>query len=320
MKKILLDKDELYQKYILECMPQKDVAKYYGVSVDTIVSNLKYYGIQSHKLADFCVKPQVFLNKIQKDYLTGALLGDGCLYKHKSGINAQFTYTTKSFQHISFIANQFLDILYKEGIKYYSYTDQRNNKQYSRYSIRTVADRTFMDEYEKWYINGVKHLPNGLELNPVVCLIWYLGDGCICHSNRSEYIKLATQCFNVEEQEKILIPQLSNFSARLMKGDLGNNGEQQYFIYIPRTSIVDFLNYIGECPFSDYKYKWETRPYKNFVACKSQPIIDRMIELFKSGMSSGSIAKELNVDRSTVVKYLSINGFNYRDNLFKRGD
>ena len=36
------------------------------------------------------------------------------------------------------------------------------------------------------------------------------------------------------------------------------------------------------------------------------------------GMSSGTIAKLLNVDRSTVVKYLTLNEMNYKNNLFNK--
>ena len=35
-------------------------------------------------------------------------------------------------------------------------------------------------------------------------------------------------------------------------------------------------------------------------------------------MSANTIAKQLNVDRSTVVKYLVKNGLNPKDNLYKR--
>ena len=320
MRKINLDKEELYQKYITECLSQQKVADYFGVSVDTVAANLRNYGIQSHKNKDFASQARIVLNEKQQDYLTGALLGDGCLVRNKNGVNAQFCYTSKSFQHVSFVSNPFSDLLYKEGIKHVSYRDKRTDKVYSRYTMRTVSDKVFTNEYDKWYKDGIKHIPKSLRINPTVCLIWYIGDGCICHSTRSESIKLSTQCFQADEQESILLPQLDQFSPRLMKGDVGSNGNRQYHIYIPRTAISDFLNYIGICPFSDYAYKWETKPYKNFVVDRDAHLVVEMIELFKNGKSSGTIAKELGIDRTTVVKYLSLNGLNYKDNLNKRGD
>ena len=52
-----------------------------------------------------------------------------------------------------------------------------------------------------------------------------------------------------------MLPQLQQFEATLMKGDIGSDGQQQYFIYIPHRKEEDFLKYIGDCPFNDYKYK-----------------------------------------------------------------
>ena len=89
----------------------------------------------------------------------------------------------------------------------------------------------------------------------MTCLIWYIGDGGICHGKQTENIKLATQCFLKEEQETILLPQLQQFEATFMKGDIGSDGQRQYFIYIPHRKEEDFLKYIGDCPFDDYKYK-----------------------------------------------------------------
>ena len=37
----------------------------------------------------------IFTNE-QKEVLYGAMLGDGCLYLHSGGKNAQFTYLSKS--------------------------------------------------------------------------------------------------------------------------------------------------------------------------------------------------------------------------------
>lgn len=39
---------------------------------------------------------KIILTDEQKEVLYGALLGDGCLYLHNNGKNAQFTYLSKS--------------------------------------------------------------------------------------------------------------------------------------------------------------------------------------------------------------------------------
>lgn len=247
---------------------------------------------------------EIIFTENQKEVLYGALLGDGALIKHKNGINAQFTYLSKSRQHVEFIANYFKEYWSKEGIKDTSYIDNRTNKKYYRSKVRTYTNPSFTKEYYHWYINGKKHLPEDLILTPLTCLIWYIGDGGICHSIRSEYIKLSTQCFSKEEQEKILIPQLKDFEATIMKADLGKNGEQQYFIYIPHRKEKDFLNYIGNCPFEDYKYKWEIAEYTNAIPEKHIDKEKEFCEKYKNDMTYYAIAKEYNIEPNAVKYYL----------------
>lgn len=261
---------------------------------------------------------KIFLSDIQKEVLYGALLGDGSLVIHKGSINAYFSYLSKSQQHVEYVANYFFSYLTKSKIYNSDYFDKRTNKTYHRSSARTYSNEAFTDEYKKWYKNGTKIIPSNLVLTPLVCLIWYIGDGCISHSKNTQYIKLATQCFSKEELEKTLIPQLQEFEAHLIKADMSKNEEQQYFIYIPRRKIKKFLDYIGACPFSDYQYKWDYKEYKNFSLSQNPEFVQNIIKLFNNGISSNTIAKHLGVDRSTVVKYLKLNGLNPSDNLYSK--
>lgn len=246
------------------------------------------------------------------------MLGDGCLMMHKQSVNACFGYLSKSYQHVEFVSKPFLDFS-TQGIVYSKYFDKRTNKEYEHNSFRTRVNPLFTREYYRWYINGIKHIPESLVLNPTICLIWYLGDGGIVKSGYSCHLKLSTHCFSKAEQEQILLPQLKDFEPKLYKADRSKSGEQQYAICILRRNIPAFFEYIGECPFDDYKYKWDVPPYKNFSIHNKPEIIDEIISLFNEGYSSGTIAKKVKVDRSTVMKYLSLNGLNYKDNLFKRG-
>lgn len=305
-KKIILDRDELYQKYTEDHLSQQKIAEYFNCSIDTVRRNLKEYGIKSNKPSDYCSNI-VQLTEIQKSVLYGALLGDGSLIKHKNGINAQFSYLSKSEQHVKFIAQYFEEYISKIGIRSSSYFDQRTNKTYYRTRFRTITDIGFTEEYNKWYLNGVKHIPNDLILNPMICLIWYIGDGGICNGKQSQYIKLATQCFDKKEQEDILLPQLSDFNAKLMKADIGKNGNQQYFIYIPHLNMLDFLNYIGDCPFSDYEYKWNYKEYVNVKPINHTIHENEFCEMYKNGMTYYAIAKQFNIEPNAVKYYLKKN-------------
>ena len=303
-RKIVLDKEKLYELYHIKMLSQNDVARELKCSVDTVRQNLRDYNIPAHTPSYHAHEQKIFLNDKQKNYLYGAMLGDGCLVKTKRSLNSQFMYTSKSFQHVEFVSKPFEDILYKEGIKYSSFNDVRTNKTYERYTFRTITDIGFENERAIWYPNETKHIPNNLKLNPEICLIWYIGDGGICNLKRTQCIKLSTQCFNKEEQSDILLPQLTDFNASLMKADLDINGKQQYFIYIPHAKMFDFLEYIGQCPFEDYLYKWNCKEYKNKVSEPQNQNEKYFIRLYLLGLKCNQIAEVFDVDFNTVKKYL----------------
>ena len=254
----------------------------------------------------------------QLQVLCGALLGDGSLIMHKHCTNAIFQYSSKSRQHVEFVALNFSDFLTDKGVYDCSSFDKRTEKVYYRSVAKTHVHPLFTEMHKMWYKDGKKHIPEDLILTPLICLIWYIGDGAICNNKRTQNIKLATQCFQKEELENILLPQLKNFEATLMKADVSKSGEQQYSIYIPKRKIKEFLDYIGPCPFPDYEYKWAYKEYKNFTLSKHPGFIRDLTNYFNMGMSSNTIAKLLNVDRTTVVKYLTLNEMNYKDNLFNK--
>lgn len=303
-KRIILDKNELQQKYVVEKLSQDKTAKYFNCSIDTVVRNLKDYGIKAHKQGAWCVSNRVELSEYQRNKLCGALLGDGSLIKCKNGINAQFTYVSKSKQHVEFVCKDFMEYSYKEGIKKYEYIDKRTKKQYFRYTFRTITDQGFTAEYYRWYKNGIKHIPEDLILNPLICLIWYIGDGSICNSskNNSQCIKIATNCFDKNEQERILLPQLSDFGARLCKaGKNKSTNKYQYAIYIPKKKMEQFFEFIGECPFPDYKYKWD---YKEKFYPSYEDYYEEWKKLYLNGMGYTHIARLYGADNTTVLKYL----------------
>lgn len=309
--KIILDKDRLYQLYWDKMLSQKETASILGCSIDVVRQNLRDYNIPIHIPSYHAHEQKVFLNDLQLNYLYGAMLGDGCLYKAKNGINSQFIYTSKSYQHVEYVSKPFENILYKEGIKYCSYFDKRTGKTYYRYTFRTITDKSFKKERELWYPDETKHIPYNLKLNPTICLIWYIGDGGICNTKNTQYIKLSTQCFSKEEQEDILISQLSDFEAKLTKADMSKDHIQQYFILIPRRKIIDFLDYVGECPFLDYSYKWNFTKYNNKFSVNQTENEKYFIRLYLLGLKCRQIAEVFDVDFNTVKNYL------IKNNMYK---
>ena len=250
----------------------------------------------------------------QLEMINGALLGDGSLIMHKNGTNASFSYLSKSIEHVHFVCDSLIDFVIPSHNFYISkYFDKRTNKEYERCDFRTKANLIFTKLYYKWYDNKIKIIPQDLTLTPLICLIWYLGDGSLLKHERSQYIHLCTDNFRKEDIENILLPQLKQFEPHLIE-----HGINQYRIYIPRRKIKDFLDYIGECPVKDYIHKWAYEEYKKKPFSNNPDNIHKMIIAYKNGSSLGTIAKYFEVDRATILYQLRKNNIDTNLNKFSK--
>ena len=312
--RIDLPKGELYQKYIVENLSQQKVADYFNVSIDTIRRNLRMYNIPSHTNKDWMIHKPIELIQRQQEIINGALLGDGSVIKPKSGLNAYFSYSSKSEEHVRVVCTELED--YVSPGFYYKHEevyDKRTNKSYSRYSFRTQTNPTFTEIYNTWYKDNIKIIPENLVLTPLTCLIWYLGDGTLAkNSTRTHgHILLCTDSFTKEDMEKYLLPQLSNFSATLVE-----HGYNTYRIHIPHIKVKDFLEYIGPCPVKDYEYKWDVPEYKRKPLRYEPEIEKQIIQAYKDGCSPGTIANYFQRDRTTILNCLERYGLDTTLNRF----
>ena len=257
MKKIVLDRDKLYDLYVNKGMSQSECGKVFGCCYAVVGKNLIDHGIPIKPVGYFS-QTQLIVNMTDEMYeiLYGALLGDGSLRCLKT--NADFYYCSKSYQHVEYVCRLFIKSIGNGCISYRERHDKRTQKTYPIYSYRSPASKTFTEEYHRWYKEGIKHIPQDLVLTPLICKIWYIGDGSfIKQKNKSQRLMLYTNGFLKDEIEHILLPQLSAFEPRLQKMDNKKIDGTGFAIRIgKKENIVKFLNYIGQCPFEDYSYKW----------------------------------------------------------------
>ena len=252
-------------------------------------------------------KTMIPMTERMYEILRGAILGDGSLKIEKNGINACFSYTSKSYQHIYYVVKDFLEYKTGIGIRHNDVYDKRTNKMYYKYQFTTVVSPTFTEEYYKWYINKVKHIPSNLILTPLICKIWYLGDGCLRNGkNNVQDIVLCTNCFEKDEIEEILLPQLKQFNPKLYYMASLKNGKDSYAIEIgKKLKIADFLDYIGDCPFDDYKYKWDIKPkLLSGTWSKYNKFANEWIRLYKDGENIETVAIKYGVPVKAVANTL----------------
>lgn len=134
----------------------------------------------------------------------------------------------------------------------------------------------------------------------------------LSHCRRSSSIFLCTDCFDKDDVEKTLLPQLAQFEAELSMHD------DKWRIRIPRRKVKSFLEYIGPCPFEDYAHKWNYTDYKNTFVVYDKEIQQNILNLFSDGISPGTIAKYYNIDRTTVLNCLIRSGQDISKNKFSK--
>lgn len=243
------------------------------------------------------------LNKNQKQVLDGAMLGDGhlsCRYK-----NAELRYVSSIENHVKLIKNYFINYMPVKGLSAKTLIHPKTNNAYTSYKLRTKQHEDFTKEYYRWYgLNNHKEIPNDLILTPLICLIWYIGDGTLSKcKRRGQELRLCTNSFNKQKLEQVLIPQLQDFDAYLR-----HVYNEQYHIIIPHRSINMFLQYIGDCPIEEYKYKWNFEEYKYNMTFRNYKQYEQdIIEQYKMGHTYYKIAKNFNMVPSLVRYYLKKN-------------
>jgi hypothetical protein len=250
------------------------------------------------------------MNELQIKILEGCLLGDGGLFKAKTGKNYYFQYSSSQLEHTLFISKHFLEFaegtVYEKGFVKREVFDKRTNKTYTNYSFRTRTLPIFTEFGDKWYKDRIKEIPKDLQLTDAHCLYWYIGDGCLLRdskSNKSADIKLATYCFT-KDDVLFLNNQLKVFDAVVRY-----NESDCPYIRIRKRDTVKFLEYIGNDYPKCYDYKWNYSEYVNkqptFTSIETFEIIKKK---YIEGKSVYYLWKEFGVEMNSIKNYLKKDG------------
>ena len=145
------------------------------------------------------------LSQNEKQILMGGLLGDSYYNKSKNAI--RFYHSLKQLEYLKWKYNFFINNTNNICRNIYSHSRVINDKEYYSCSFEIYNKKHCIDDFmlyikKNLYSNdgrkkiSLKYLN---ELNPLGLAVWWMDDGCICLSKRNRYGKLATECFNYEE-------------------------------------------------------------------------------------------------------------------------
>jgi len=252
-------KEWLEQEYLMKKKNTIRIAKECGVNPAAVSYYLKRFGIptRSASEAQSLVKSNhVLLTKEALEFLYGELLGDGHLGR-KSKVAANYAHTSQYREYIRWLSEKLIsygieqsgqiNMTFNNNFRYGSKSYIEIKDLHNQWYRKARADEKFSTGRQKRWI---KILPEGLQLTPLICKQWYIGDGSLVFDSIGGAISLNCESFEIAETN-YLVAQLNKlgFIAKRRK----DNGIRCY-----SSSTKDFLSYIGPCPIKCYDYKWDT--------------------------------------------------------------
>jgi LAGLIDADG DNA endonuclease family protein len=238
------------------------------------------------------------LNKIQKQYLIGSMLGDGHLDFQEKAANCRLHIVRKldDIEYLKLEAKIFDNLCKINPIKVKDIFDKRTNKTYHQSYFRTRNCPALNDFYKIWYDkNGVKILPKNLQLTPLILLIWFLDDGFVSIKVKKDIgrlnLVLNTQSFSKQEN-LYLAKLLSNFTGGYYFGV--HKSRKQFCIQCSDGAARAFLKIIDNI-FPDCmlrKAVWRQSEVKFY---------DPNIKIYKSLLLRGEIS-DLEADILCFIK------------------
>lgn len=189
------------------------------------------------------------------EMLIGSMLGDGCLFHHQYCKHPYFYIARKlqDYEYLDYQFQLFKDFCNRDKLKTYEIYDKRTNKTYYQCKFVTRSAAIFDNYYAEWYGSGRKALPERMELTPLVCATWFFDDGCIIVDKRNSRlrIKLATHCFSIEENQRLVAILKDMFSEHF---SLPHDGKK-VFIVSSDAGTKKFIEFIKPCVHPSMKRK-----------------------------------------------------------------
>lgn len=243
----------LKEKYLREGLSSTQIAKICDVYASTILRWLIKYDIKrrnnSYSVHIRENKNTVNLSYEAKQFIYGELLGDGHLTKG-SKYACLFSYASRHNEYLEWLSSKLNDFGIEQSNKIYERIIKE--KKYFQYFSKSYPE--LKEIRNIFYPDGIKIIPNKIEITPLLLRQWYIGDGSLIKPskrrwNGKPYIKIAALGFNREDLQNI-ITKINNIGLRCT---LNKDKIIQFSVY----STKDFLKYAGDCPVKCYQYKWE---------------------------------------------------------------
>lgn len=185
------------------------------------------------------------MSEHERKIFDGIMISDGSL--SVSRISGRLTLGFKYLETIERIITDLTSISFLKPWEYNSNPDKRTNKSYKNFYTKSLSYHNLLHEYNRWYKNGVKIIPNDTKITKIMCYWWFIGDGYISNSN----VYLCTDSFDLESLEFI--------SKKINEFGFKNSIRKNKRISLNKESSYRFLEWISKDIKiqKEYLYKWK---------------------------------------------------------------
>ena len=182
------------------------------------------------------------LTQLQKSVIIGSILGDGYLriIPGRKDAFLEVNHSIKAKEYVDWKYSVLKNICISEPKK--RVIDEKRTAY--RFFTRQHPEVTKL--LKMFYKSGLKTIPSGIELDPVILAIWYMDDG----SKSGDNIYLNSQQFSLNDQKRLLYTlRMLGLRARLNKDKI------YYRIRFYKESVPKFVKIIKPFITDSMKYK-----------------------------------------------------------------
>jgi hypothetical protein len=262
---LLNNKEWLRQKYIIEKLSTKEIAKLAGAKTPNSARQaLIRNGIDLRTIGEGLTATRNDDFELDMDVIIGGLLGDAHMRSHNRNSNNSFPYFKKKnigLDHVQYVAKLLFPSSWESRVVTEIGKNPFNNANVTYYKISTLSRRELLPIFRQWYPehNGFKKtIPENISINSKILLHWFLDDGCTIYIKNKELVdtKFCAMSFNRNEQEILIESVRKNLDIQMTirKAESGSGSD----IWIPPSQFEKFMYVVGNCPVSSMQHKWKT--------------------------------------------------------------
>ena len=248
----MLDKNTLSDLYITKRKTSYEIAEMIGVDRSTVCTWLRKYEIDINpKQRKYEIIKKVPFTQEQKDMIVGTVLGDGCIALHgrkNKGCRLIVGHCEKQKDFLmwkkSILANFVNTISIRE--------DKRKNS--TMYNFTSVVHDEFRFYRDLFYEGNKKIIRDELitHIKPLSLAVWFLDDGTLI---KNVNMRLSTDCFTKEENEKLQWMLKFNFDIRSKVCEYTRRDKKYYYMSFNKENSYKMTEIIAPFANDSMKYK-----------------------------------------------------------------